>query len=161
VVATQTQFVRPLGKNFAFGRNGSSVNTKFSGSKVPYMTPQKGYFGCFLSLNSGLSPGVKCTVRVTAVNDGVKLGDQDCYYTGSGQVQPCDFPQSWTAVDRIEFNIVKTDSLAGLGNAVASTITGLTGGTVTDVGKIYYGLDNLTYEATPCSGDPTAKCSCA
>jgi len=134
--------VYPDGTGCALGINGSSLTSQYTGSPVSSFTPNYASFACYLSDRSSITPGISCTIQVTAFRlDGTEYPDRaSCSYTGSGKVQACTFPDTWTQVGKLSFSVI-TSSLF---TAITSILSGLLGPLLSPApGTVRFMLDNF------------------
>ncbi|KAM3086449.1 hypothetical protein ACMFMG_000582 [Clarireedia jacksonii] len=134
--------VYPGGTGGALGNNGSYFTSQYNGSPVSYFKPNRASFACYFSDKSAVAPGVSCTVQVTAFHpDGTEYQNKaSCFYTGSGKVQACNFPDTWTQVGKLSFKVITSTVLTIVGGAIGGLLGNLSPG----LGTIRYIFDDFS-----------------
>ncbi|TGO54603.1 hypothetical protein BOTNAR_0263g00010 [Botryotinia narcissicola] len=142
------------GQQAAVGFNGSTITSVYLASPVASFKANYASFACYISTTTGVSPGVACTVQVTAFKtDGSTYEDvAGCGYDGLGlfdfflsirvftqEVEQCTFPSTWTNVAKLSFQIVASEILQEVGPSLG----GLLGGLLGTVGSIGFIVDNF------------------
>ncbi|KAJ8060865.1 hypothetical protein OCU04_009947 [Sclerotinia nivalis] len=129
------------GQQCAVGSNGSTITSVYLASPVASFQANYASFGCYLSTSSGVSPGVACTVQVTAFKtDGSLYTDKaGCAYGGSGMITQCTFPSTWTNVAKLSFKVVASEIL----ETVGPTLGSLLGGIIGTIGSIGFIIDDF------------------
>ncbi|KAI9649474.1 hypothetical protein NHQ30_002050 [Ciborinia camelliae] len=140
-IGTGVIFEQIHGEYCTVAINGSSLTSVYLASPVAYLKPNYAYFGCFLSTSSGVSPGVSCTVQVTAYQtDGTTYVDKaGCAYDGLGMIQQCTFPSTWNNVAKLSFDVIASEILA----SGAPILGSLLGGLIGSVGSIAIIMDDF------------------
>ncbi|CAD6446825.1 2afc6540-72e2-46b6-ba30-f1afcc61057b [Sclerotinia trifoliorum] len=129
------------GLQCAVGGNGSTITSVYLASPVASFQANYASFGCYLSTSSGASPGVACTVQVTAFKtDGSLYADKaGCAYGGLGMINQCTFPTTWTNVAKLSFEVVASEIL----QTVGPTLGSLLGGIIGTIGSIGFIIDDF------------------
>lgn len=129
------------GQQCAVGVNGSTITSVYLASPVSSFQANYASFGCYLSTSSGVSPGVACTVQVTAFRtDGSLYTDKaGCAYGGLGMITKCTFPSTWTNVAKLSFEVVASEIL----QTVGPTLGSLLGGIIGTIGSIGFIIDDF------------------
>ncbi|TGO39025.1 hypothetical protein BHYA_0062g00280 [Botrytis hyacinthi] len=141
-VPLEDPLIHPNGFQSVVSQNFSSISAQYTGSPVSAFIPASAYFGCYLSTSSAVAPSLSCTVQVTAYQpDGTQYPIQaNCNYGGIGTLQQCTFPNSWTNVGKLQFNIITSTILSTVGNSLGN----LLGNLGASIGTISIFVDDFT-----------------
>ncbi|KAM3075323.1 hypothetical protein ACMFMG_007238 [Clarireedia jacksonii] len=148
----------PNGTGAAIGRNGSSLTSLYIGSPVASFKLISAKFGCFLSDETAVAPGVFCIVQVTAYRlDGSEYPTKaDCQYSGIGVVQLCTFPSTWAQVGKLSFTVITSALLATVGNTIPGLLGSLSPPGLATIGYYMDDFDSFYTCVTGKSIDPAS-----